>query len=340
MSQIQPKLTLLQSFIVSHLIPHITSSSRHTPLIVGINGIQGSGKTTLVTALAQHLSSPSSQPSSTDAPQVPAHQPLRTVTLSLDDFYHPHTTLQDIRQNHATNRLLQTRGQPGTHDVRLLVSTLQALKEGKDSKIPRFDKSAHSGEGDRAPEEEWETVQGPVDVVLLEGWCLGFRHLGPERTHKWEQACSNLDADLTTSPPGATDAKRAQGRLGAQKLPDIMLIDENLREYDVVTDMVDVFVHLDAEETWWVYDWRLEQEESLRKSKGSGMTDEQVVKFVNGCECSCSRCWLLTWLTRIDYPSYELYTAQLREGVFEGKKGRQLRVVIGRDRQPIEHKVL
>ena len=32
-----------------------------------------------------------------------------------------------------------------------------------------------------------------------------------------------------------------------------------------------------------MYGWRLEQEVALRKSRGVGMTDEQVRKFVDGC---------------------------------------------------------
>lgn len=40
----------------------------------------------------------------------------------------------------------------------------------------------------------------------------------------------------------------------------------------------------DAEDTQYVYEWRLEQEAALRATKGAGMTDEQVVDFVNGCE--------------------------------------------------------
>lgn len=41
----------------------------------------------------------------------------------------------------------------------------------------------------------------------------------------------------------------------------------------------------DAEDTLYVYAWRLEQEAALREAKGSGMTDDQVVNFVNGCKC-------------------------------------------------------
>lgn len=40
----------------------------------------------------------------------------------------------------------------------------------------------------------------------------------------------------------------------------------------------------DAEETAYVYKWRLQQEAALRAAKGSGMTDEQVINFVNGCK--------------------------------------------------------
>ena len=33
-----------------------------------------------------------------------------------------------------------------------------------------------------------------------------------------------------------------------------------------------------------MYGWRQEQEAALRTAKGTGMTDEQVIKFVNGCK--------------------------------------------------------
>ena len=38
----------------------------------------------------------------------------------------------------------------------------------------RYDKSAYSGKGDRADASTWPQAQGPVDVVLFEGWMLGF----------------------------------------------------------------------------------------------------------------------------------------------------------------------
>jgi len=51
-----------------------------------------------------------------------------------------------------------------------------------------------------------------------------------------------------------------------------------------VGSMFDAFIHIDAENTKWVYRWRLEAEVKLRAAKGSGMTDEQVERFVDGCK--------------------------------------------------------
>ena len=38
-------------------------------------------------------------------------------------------------------------------------------------------------------------------------------------------------------------------------------------------------------------------------------------------------------LTGTDYPSYELYTDQLRAGVFGPDSGKQLRLIVGKDRK-------
>lgn len=57
----------------------------------------------------------------------------------------------------------------------------------------------------------------------------------------------------------------------------------------------------------------------MRASKGTGMSKEQVVEFVNGY-----------------YPCYELYTDVLRRGIFGGEGGQQLRLVVGKDRKVIQ----
>ena len=57
--------------------------------------------------------------------------------------------------------------------------------------------------------------------------------------------------------------------------------------------MYELFYHLtyflsltnfsDAENPRFVYEWRQEQERTLRAAKGVGMTEEQVNHFVDGC---------------------------------------------------------
>ncbi|KAL9088178.1 MAG: hypothetical protein Q9165_006305 [Trypethelium subeluteriae] len=206
------------------------------------------------------------------------------------------------------NPLIQHRGEPGTHDLQIGTSVFSSLKDRKPTRIPAYDKSAFNGQGDRAPESTWETVNAPgtpsISVVIFEGWCVGFRALSPSALEsKWSAAV------------GEARSTDYQGRLGKHELSHVGFVNERLRDYDGLTDMLDAFVHIDAEDTQFVYRWRLEQEARMREEKGSGMSDEGVVEFVNGY-----------------YPAYELYTDTLRKGIFQ-EQGRQLRLVVGQDRK-------
>jgi D-glycerate 3-kinase len=86
-----------------------------------------------------------------------------------------------LLQENASNRLLQVRGNAGTHDLKLGTDTLTALKSAKSRNdqvaLPRYDKSKNQGRGDRADPGTWPRVQGPLDIILFEGWMLGFRPL-------------------------------------------------------------------------------------------------------------------------------------------------------------------
>ena len=82
-------------------------------------------------------------------------------------------------QENPDNFLLGVRGNALTHDLRLGQETLAALKtlgrgSNEEVKVPRYDKSANEGKGDRAGEDQWPIIKAPVDVVLFEGWMLGF----------------------------------------------------------------------------------------------------------------------------------------------------------------------
>jgi D-glycerate 3-kinase len=147
-------------------------------------------------------------------------------------------------------------------------------------------------------------------VVIFEGWSVGFRPLGPAQLE-------TLHAQAKTQFETTPDTYK--GRLGHNTLSSVQDINEALHDYDALTNQFDAFIHIDAADPQYVYKWRLQQEAGLWKKKGSGMTDEQVMNFVDGY-----------------YPSYELYTEALRQGVFgndEYAKGRQMRLVVGEDRK-------
>lgn len=103
-------------------------------------------------------------------------------------------------------------------------------------------------------------------------------------------------------------------------------------------------IYSDAQDLRFVYDWRQEQERTLKATKGTGMTEEQVNNFVDGCQYPHTNIFDLFVLTRLtDYPSYELFTDTLRNGVFKPAhessanpadwQGRQLRLVVDRNRK-------
>ncbi|WP_315762646.1 kinase [Sphingomonas sp. Y38-1Y] len=145
-------------------------AAARSPLIVGINGAQGSGKSTLCRFLELLL----------------AVRGLSTVTLSLDDLYLPRSDRERLAQE--VHPLLRTRGVPGTHDVALGVSILDALRAGRDIAMPRFSKALD----DRLPSPDWTRHHGRVDVVLFEGWCVGTR---PQDARDLADPQNALEAD-------------------------------------------------------------------------------------------------------------------------------------------------
>lgn len=289
------------------VIPFILAQLKSQPasgvFFIGLNGLQGVGKTTLVTALETTLSSP---PYS-----------LSTVVLSIDDLYLTHADQLVLAQTHPTNKLVQYRGEPGTHDVALGQRVFADLAAGRETLIPRYDKSQFDGAGDRAPATTWRKVNGEgeekVRVVLFEGWCVGFRALPEDQVEaKYRESVSQQaegrDGEATT--------------LWQHALEDLLLVNSRLRDYDALTDSLNAMVHIDATSTSFVYNWRLQQEAQMRAATGRGMTDAQVVRFVDGY-----------------YPAYELYTDGLRRGIFD-QEGHQLRIVVNAERKVISSNIL
>jgi D-glycerate 3-kinase len=256
-----------------------------TPIILGVSGLQGSGKSTWASEIVEILTS---------------QHGLHTVAFSLDDLYKTHDDLVAQRNRDPQNKLYRTRGQPGTHEEHLAAKFFRELEtyqgEGE-LKIPSFDKSKFNGEGDRAPEQDWPVLSRKPDVVVFEGWCVGFQPL----------PASAVEAKYKLAVGG----KLSVNTPAQHQLNHLLEINDNLKRYCdafMGPQHFDFFIHLDTTDLHNVYTWRLQQEHKMIEAKGSGMSDEQVRAFIDGY-----------------MPSYEVYLDQLREGLFD-EKGRQVRV--------------
>jgi len=121
------------------------------PVLIGISGVQGSGKSTLCGQLEPAL----------------AAAGLRAATLSLDDLYL--TRAERAVLAATVHPLFATRGVPGSHDLGLAGAVIAQLLTGNGPvAIPRFDKARD----DRAAAAQWPTIAAPLDALLFEGWCI------------------------------------------------------------------------------------------------------------------------------------------------------------------------
>ncbi|CDO98083.1 unnamed protein product [Coffea canephora] len=208
------------------------------PLVIGFSAPQGCGKTTLVFALDYLF-------------RITGR---KTATLSIDDFYLTAESQAKLRESNSGNALLEFRGNAGSHDLSLSVETLTALskltKEGLKMKLPRYDKSAHNGRGDRADPSTWPEVEGPLTAVLFEGWMLGFKPV-PAETVK------------------AVD-------------PQLETVNKNLEAYyDVWDRFVNSWIIIKIQDPNYVFRWRLQAEIAMRADGNPGMSDEEVMDFVS-----------------------------------------------------------
>ena len=234
------------------LINRIIKHQNEAPqcFFVGINGCQGSGKSTLVSFIDFYLKKTAKS----------TNKPLNVVTLSLDDFYLSRQKRSELAER--VHPLFQTRGVPGTHDMTLLTSTLHRLKQGdKGFSLPKFDKATD----DVLPQPEWPVVDESVDLVLIEGWCWGSV---PQVSSQLAQPVNTLEEQ---QDPDAIWRTHANWVLKETFLP--------------LYELVDQWVMLKAPNFDCVLEWRYEQEKhlalSVTKADNKLMSKAQIKRFIS-----------------------------------------------------------
>lgn len=202
--------------------------------MIGVQGPQGSGKTTLTRAMQAGLS------------LHPRDRPLSAMAVSIDDFYLTRAGQLAVSDAHPGNPYLEHRGYPGTHDIALGAATLGGLKAGTVTDVPVYDKSAHGGRGDRAPRDQWRPVTGPLDIVFVEGWMLGFEPVA--------------------------DAAIAD--------PQLRTANSYLADYASWHSSIDAWVILQALDPAFVLTWRVEAEEKMKASGKPGLSRADIEDYI------------------------------------------------------------
>ena len=224
-------------------------------LYVGINGAQGTGKTTLGKLLVTLLSA----------------REFRVANFSIDDFYLTQSERNQLAE--SQHPLLATRGVPGTHDISLLMTKFEELKNLKAEQVcelPRFNKAID----DRCGTEDWQKLIGPIDAVILEGWFVGAP---PQATRDIELPINALEK---TEDADGSWRKYANYQLAYQ--------------YQSAFYQLDLLIMLKAPSFKQVSEWRSLQEEKLKKigpidSPGI-MDEEQLARFIQHYERLTRHC--------------------------------------------------
>ena len=214
--------------------------------MIGLSGIQGSGKSTQATILQNYLSSQFG---------------MTTCVFSIDDFYRDQTERNLLSER--IHPLLKTRGVPGTHHVDAVHSVLDALlnsASGATVSIPQFDKSIDNPK----PRSDWKDQSLPVNVIIFEGWCVGARAQGDEQ----------LDSPIN-------DLERDEDVDGIFR----RYVNNQLREhYEALWQRLDTTVWLQPPQFEMVYTWRKKQETRMELNPADAsakkMNDHALQRFI------------------------------------------------------------
>ena len=233
-------------------------SDKQKPLVIGINGAQGAGKSTLFNLLEVTLSEGFG---------------LRVVGFSIDDLYKTRANRAELAE--TVHPLLLTRGVPGTHDVELGIEILDSLIHANDNtvtRIPVFDKSID----DRCPDYVWQEWIGRADIIILEGWCVGASSQPDEAL---SEPVNQLERD--------EDAEGIWRRYANEQLK---------LHYAELFSRLDLLIMLQVPSMQAVFEWRSLQEKKLAERVQyihdqqqptehlRIMNEQQIVRFIQHYE--------------------------------------------------------
>jgi D-glycerate 3-kinase len=237
---------MVKSFLIPVSFWIVKKINKNKPLIIGLAGGQGSGKTTISSILTLILKN---------------YFKLNVFKVSIDDFYKRRKDRKLLSKN--KHPLLMTRGVPGTHDIDLMLNFFKQIKDKnfKSLQIPSFDKAID----DRCHKSLWYKIKTKPDVVIFEGWCVGAR---PQLNSQLKKPINSLEKVYDQGAKWRT------------------YVNNQLKtKYKTLFIQLDGLLYLKAKNFSLLREWRLKQERKLwvqtkNKKNLKIMRSGDVIKFM------------------------------------------------------------
>ena len=202
-----------------------------------IAGSQGSGKSTLSVLIKKYFLKFYSK---------------NVVVLSIDDFYLSSNQRKRLARKSNSN-LFETRGVPGTHNLKLLYKvTNNLIKKKFPVYIPVFDKVTDN-------KKSYKRKINKADLIILEGWCVGSKPIDMKYLKK------NIN-DL-------------------EKRSDSNLIWRNaynnaLTNYQKLFKKYNYYIFIKLPNWDYVINWKYKQELRLRSLKSDNRLKKSLNQFI------------------------------------------------------------
>ncbi|WP_415300526.1 uridine kinase [Candidatus Pelagibacter sp. Uisw_134_02] len=237
---------MIKSFLIPVSFWIAKRANKKKPLMIGLAGGQGSGKTTISSILTLILQK---------------YFKLKVFKVSIDDFYKTRKDRKLLSKN--KHPLLMTRGVPGTHDVDLMLKFFKKVKSKsfKNLTVPKFNKSID----DRYNKSLWYKLKSKPDLIIFEGWCVGAR----AQTSKQLKKSINLLEKVYD--------KDTKWRTYVNN--------QLKKKYKVLFKQLDGLLYLKAKNFNLLKKWRLKQERKLwvqtkNKKNLKIMSNGEVINFM------------------------------------------------------------
>jgi D-glycerate 3-kinase len=240
------KERMIKSFLIPISFWISKKVNKKKPLIIGLAGGQGSGKTTISSILTLILQ---------------RYFKLNVFKVSIDDFYKTRKDRKLLSKN--KHPLLMTRGVPGTHDIDLMLNFFKKIKNKKfkNLQVPKFDKAID----DRCIKKLWYKINSKPDVVIFEGWCVGAK---AQTSIQLKKPINSLE------------------KLYDQDAKWRSYVNNQLKtKYKILFKQLDGLLYLKAKNFNLLREWRLKQERKLwlqtkNKKNLKIMSSNDIINFM------------------------------------------------------------